>query len=609
MLSTLLFGLMLLMLDVGLRYMYEGCGITAWTSVVPLTFTLAWVVGLTAATHLLPRLARRIACGVTGGLYLILFLVHAVMGYAKSTFFSFSTLIFAADGLKFLDPEYFRVRKLVWLTLAAGICALVLSILLAPKVQRSKRRWIADCLVTAALVGGAIWTVNQNRVKNLSDRVTIHFDGTQASLIYENFSDANESLMLSGLYQYSFRDFCMTYGVYDLFHRISDQDAVQALEDWYDNKEIDPDNAYTGIYRDKNLLLIQLEAIDTWMIDETFMPNLWAIQQKSVDFVNHFTPLYLDAGTFNTEMIVNTGLVSPFTGSRASMYSHNAYPDSLAHLMTEAGYTARSFHRSDGSVYNRAEIHENWGYEHYYDGEEMGMARLDFDEDMMAAYDTMTSGKFLSFLITYSAHGPYVGSAVSAEYYDWAAGLLPEGADEMLIHAYAHAYATDRFIGALMDRLEADGLLENTVLVFYSDHYDYYVLDNDLICREKGVDDLNMITRTPFFLYEAHTQPCKIEKVTSSYDVLPTLVNLFGLDCDGRYYVGNDIFSDNGGYAIFADYSWYDGTTYWNTMAGDSPTETVAARNAEIQTRLRMSWDTMKLNYLAARKEPLRRSK
>ena len=110
---------------------------------------------------------------------------------------------------------------------------------------------------------------------------------------------------------------------------------------------------------------------------------------------------------------------------------------------------------------------------------------------------------------------------------------------------------------------------------------------------------MNFATRTPFIIYEKDTPPMKITKATSSYDVLPTLVNLFGLDNDGTHYVGNDIFSDNGGCVIFADYSWYDGETYWNALGDEAPTEAIAQRNAWLRQRLQMSWDTMKLNYFA----------
>ena len=135
------------------------------------------------------------------------------------------------------------------------------------------------------------------------------------------------------------------------------------------------------------------------------------------------------------------------------------------------------------------------------------------------------------------------------------------------------------------------------MLVVYGDHYNYYTMSDTLVMAQKGVDDKNMMTRTPFFIYEKNTLPMKIDKAISQMDILPTLVNLLGLDNDGTHYVGNDIFSPNGGYAVFADYSWYDGQTYWNALGDEAPTEEIKARNEELRERLEMSWDTMRVNY------------
>ena len=602
-LSSAVFFCMLVGLDGGLRVVYRGVGITSVRSPIPWIFTLCWAALLTVLVRLLPRRGRRAAIGVLGGLFCLLFLTHAVLYKAKGTFFSFSTLMFAGDGLQFVEPAYFRLRILVWLLLLCGAAATVLAAVLVPPGQvraRGRRDWIVSAVLAVLCVAG----VNLNRAKNLSAQVEISFDIHQASLLYEDFSSPNECVLLAGLYQYTFRDFCLSFGVYDLLGRVSSGETMDALDRWYAAKAPDPDNGWTGLCRGKNLLLIQLEAIDTWMVTEQFMPNLCRLMEEGVNFTQNYTPIYLDAGTFNTEMIVNTGLVSPFTGSTPSMYSRNAYPYSLPHLMAEAGYTVNSFHRSNGDIYNREEIHENWGYSHYYSGAEMGIPadRLDFDTELMRAYDTMTAGDpFFSFIITFSAHSPYAGGAVSAEYYGFAAGLLPEDTEELVIHAYAHAYETDLFLGALCDRLEEDGLLEDTVLVLYSDHYNGYVQDDGIIMERKNAPDKNMMTRTPFVIYEAHTSPAQVDKATSTVDILPTLVNLFGLDNDGTRYVGNDIFSGNGGYVMFADYSWYDGETYWNAMAGGTPTAEEAARGEELRRRLQMSWDTLRVNYFASR--------
>ena len=48
----------------------------------------------------------------------------------------------------------------------------------------------------------------------------------------------------------------------------------------------------------------------------------------------------------------------------------------------------------------------------------------------------------------------------------------------------------------------------------------------------------------------------EVDKVGSQIDVLPTLLNLFGIEYDSRLIVGKDIFSDTPGLAIFSDRSW-----------------------------------------------------
>lgn len=594
--SAALFFAELLLLDVSLRVIHRGTGVTSVRALIPWVFTLAWCVMLTALVQLLPRRPRQVAMTVVGAVFDILFLVNAVMRHVKGNFFSFSSLIYTGDGFKFLDASYLQVRKLVWITFFFALVLLAVAVLLVPHRSVNRKR----ALIALALVAVSVLAINLNREKNLTGRLQNHFNIYQSSLLYENFSNPNECVMLCGLYQYTFRDLCITYGVYDRLNRISSAEQIEELDQWYGSKEVESGNEWSGRFAGKNLIMIQLEAIDTWMLNEQFMPNLYAIRQQSIDFTEHYSPLYSDAGTFNTEMIANTGLVAPFVGATSSMYSRNSYPYSLASLMTAVGYRANSFHRSSPDVYNRGEIHENWGYERYYSGTDMGIEHLDFDEELMNAYDLIVGDEpFLSFIITYSGHGAYLDSEVSEAYYDMAAAMLPDGTDEMIVHAMAHAWATDLFIGALYERLESEGRLDDTVLVFYSDHYNYYVLSDELVMEQKGIYDSNLITQTPFFIYEKNTAPEKIEKVTSTIDILPTLANLFGLVTDGRYYVGNDALGDLGGYVIFKDYSWYDGETYWHYASTGEQSEDVLCRNEEIAQRLDMSWKTMKLNYFA----------
>lgn len=592
----LLFFCILVGLDFLLRWVYQGAANIELFDKTPVLFTLCWSLLVTAVAFLLPRVVKQIFMMGIVLLDCVLFLVHAGMFSFFHRFFSFSDIAFAGDGAEFFELSYFHFRKIIFIGLFLAIVGGVLACVLVPRREKySRTRVICGVLLLVLSVGGVFG------VKKLSFKrdASVNWNNYEfREAIYENFTDSTRCLMLTGLHHYTFRDFCLTYRVYDLF---SNGDKKEELDAYYASIEPDPDNEMTGIFKGKNLIMIQLEAIDTWLINETCMPNLLAVQEQSLDFTNNFAPMYLAAGTFNTENLANTGMVSPAVGGSITMYSRNAYPLSAAHLFEQEGYTANSFHGSPGTVYDREVIHKNWGYLKYHGYQQMHLQDYSYDSQLMDAFELFTSHDhpFFSFIITISGHGPYKDSKVSNTWYDKFAAILPEGTDEMVIHAYAHAYETDLFIGALMERLEAEGFLDNTVLVFYADHYDYYVVDDQIIMQQKNVTDSNMIQSTPFFIYSKDTAPQKITKVTSTVDILPTVVNLFDLNTDGRYYMGNDAFSDNGGYVIFADTSWYDGTTYWRAGIDPADTQEIVDRNLEVQDRMNMSKNALLVNYFA----------
>ena len=55
----------------------------------------------------------------------------------------------------------------------------------------------------------------------------------------------------------------------------------------------------------------------------------------------------------------------------------------------------------------------------------------------------------------------------------------------------------------------------------------------------------------------------KIDRTNMQMNILPTVLNLFGIDYNSNYYIGKDILSnDYSSLAFFADSSWYDGNAY-----------------------------------------------
>ena len=534
-------------LDLGFRAFFRHLQAVSDAEVLRLLpFTLGWALLFTAAAALFPPRGRRIFMAVLGGAAAVLAGVHGFYISMFRSFFSFAAIAFSGDGAAFMDLSYLMIRPLLllWLILCLGV--LLLAALAVPDdpLPRGRKAGLAGLVLASVML---LFT----RFSLLGVSTTVIWDDeTDPAFLYEDFSDSNSCMTMLGLYQYTFRDI---QKLLPLPAPLTPEERaeIEAFAAARSHK----DNGMSGLLEGKNLILVQLEAIDTWMLD--YMPALRAVKENSLSFSNHYTPAYITAGTFNTEFIVNNGLL-PATGTISmAIYSSNTFPNSLATLFREKGYTANSFHGSEGNIYNRTANHANWGYQAFHSGTDMGMADHTMDSQLVGALDRMTAGDpFFSFVITYSGHGPYGEDNPTYLAHREEALRQAGRTDGNYVYAAAHAMETDLFVKGLMEGLEHRGLLDDTVVVFYADHYNYYMLDDALCMDIKGVDELNLLQRTDFFIYSRALEAGTVEKYTSSVDVLPTLANLFGLDAQYELLTGHDAFSDEGGHVFFSDNSW-----------------------------------------------------
>ena len=105
----------------------------------------------------------------------------------------------------------------------------------------------------------------------------------------------------------------------------------------------------------------------------------------------------------------------------------------------------------------------------------------------------------------------------------------------------------DKAIGELINELTIAGKLEDTVIVLSPDHYPYGLTLaelNELSTYER--DDTFEKHHTPLLIWSGSMEePIKVDKVCSSLDVLPTVLNLLGVEDDERLLIGNDILSED----------------------------------------------------------------
>lgn len=599
-------------LDFSLRLFYGAMSNVSLWAWQPLVFTLLWSGTMTAIAALLPRVGRRIFLLVTFVPFLLLSITHCVLYQLTGTCFSFADLAYAGDGARFVSAAYFHLKVGQWLSIAVCLALMLCAVIFTPKARPGRRGRIVAAVLAAACAAGifVVHTVLMPRGGTVEHSEYLAWDNAEShdtlADAYAEFTNANRCLMFSGLYQYTVRGAAVTIWP----QTTADTERIAELDAYYAaHPKQAADTPMTGAFAGKNLIFIMMESVDDWLVTPEYMPNLYRLEQEGVYFRNYYAPIFLAAATFNSEFTANTGMIAPEYQVRNSYYAEHALPYSLANLFCDAGYRARSYHAANPNIYNRGQIHLNFGYESYSDYGDLGMDDYMLDSQLLRGYDQIVSDEpFFSFIITYSGHGPYTTEQqnISEPHLDCARAVIDystvpyttEAQKEEYTRAVAQAMETDAFIGGLRERLEADGHAEDTVLMLFTDHYCKYFSDAELINAIKGETDRNLLSNVPFVIWTEGITPQVYDKYVSTMDIAPTIVDLFSLDADLRYYIGNDMFGPDGGVAYFRNYAWYDGKTY-DTGNDASTNPAVLAMREQVREQIDVSQDTFRYDYFA----------
>lgn len=597
-------------LDFSLRLFYGAMSDVSLWAWQPLVFTLLWSGTMTAIAALLPRTGRRIFLLVTFVPFVLLSITHCVLYQLTGTCFSFADLAYAGDGARFVSAAYFHLKVGQWLSIAVCLALMLSAVIFTPQTHVGRRGGIAAAVLAAACAAGifVVHTTQMPRGGAVEHSEYLAWDNAEShdtlADAYAEFTNANRCLMFSGLYQYTVRGAAVTLWP----QTTADTERIAELDAYYAaHPKQAADTPLTGAFAGKNLIM--MESVDDWLVTPEYMPNLYRLEQEGVDFRNYYAPIFLAAATFNSEFTANTGLIAPEYQVRNSYYSEHALPYSLPNRFRDAGYRARSYHAANPNIYNRGQIHLNFGYESYNDYGDLGMDDYMLDSQLLRGYDQIVSDEpFFSFIITYSGHGPYTTEQqnISEPHLDRARAVIDysavpyttEAQKEEYTRAVAQAMETDAFIGGLRERLEADGHAEDTVLMLFTDHYCKYFSDAELISAIKGTSNHNLLSNVPFVIWTEGITPQVSEKNVSTMDIAPTIVDLFSLDADLRYYIGNDMFGPDGGVVYFRNYAWYDGKTY-DTGSDDAPDPAVLAMRRQVREQLDVSQDTFRYDYFA----------
>ena len=598
----------LLIPDLQLRYLvWPKVYDEVFATVIPAAFNLAWIaLFLYGSLVLFPKNWGRIIYVIIGTFFILLSFAQYIYFGIFNQFFRLSSIGLAGEGGNYLSYAFTYVDAHL---IICSLLSVLFLIITAIKWRRPDHTGkIAKCMtVIPVLVLVGLHIYMQPSLFNESDQ---DWDSwRRPRVVYSKFNDANKSIDIVGIYHFVARDFYKTWLVKT---RYTEEDFKIVDEYIAETRAQNTGNKYTGLMEGKNVIAIMLEGIDDWMISDEHTPVMKYMMKNGINFSNHYAPSFGTGATIGSEFCFNTGFYTPPSGVSAVNYASNKYPYALPQLFANKGYSVNSFHYNHSEFYNRGLLHKNLGYEKYNSFQDYGLSELEAQSDSKVLQvdsiyrDITKNSPFYSFIITYSGHVPYT-------YDDAKLKVVKENHPELIDESMDFeenacrilARDTDDFFRQLLERLNADGLLENTVIVVYTDHYAYGYSDQEKLAQLNSAAGDDLMFRVPAFIYSPSLEPVDITTPTHTADLLPTLVNLFGLD-GSDCYIGSDVLDDNHeSFVYFEDSSWMDDTMYYSPSEYEVAPEIldkINESNAKLRKRLEINDIVIIGNYFAHRK-------
>lgn len=323
-------------------------------------------------------------------------------------------------------------------------------------------------------------------------------------------------------------------------------------------------NAYTNLAYGKNLVILQLEAFNNFVINlkvdgVEITPNLNKLVNESY-YNNRF---YSTAGIGNTsdcEFGVFTGLYP--NGNDLAVFSCDGKKyETIAKDFSEAGYETFSIHGNAGAFYNRQVQHiDTYHFDEHYDKKKLVNRIKSRNEQVEIFGDWMSDDcllqesikifdefnkkekPFFAYDILVTSHTPFIKNNKIEK-------LNLKNLTELASACLDYYHYVDKAIGHFFETLRNDykGLYDNTVFVIYGDHTSSILRRDIQSITKKKISDVDyqltmqnvpLIIHCPAIFSPNSEKP----KVSGQVDIYPTMVNLFGID--SKYTFGHDIFGD-----------------------------------------------------------------
>jgi phosphoglycerol transferase MdoB-like AlkP superfamily enzyme len=416
-------------------------------------------------------------------------------------------------------------------------------------------------LLDIPIIGMYLWLLNK---KKLSYKVFTISENRAKKLIKTSV------LMVVILFVYMFSKGQMKAVVADEIYSFYVNDVISLIKKDDNLKDVSvkeeklkeilekeyPTNEYTGIGAGKNLIVIQVEALQNFVLFEEIngfeiTPNLnKLVKDSGTLYYDNFFQLVGKGNTSDAEVAILNSLYPSLTEPTNNLYHSNSYYG-LPWILRDNGYTSWAFHGYEREFWNRDKAFKAQGFQRFIAQDDFvfdnyigfGIPDREFFKqslEYIKELDSIDENPFFAFLITLTSHTPFK-MPPNEIYTDL--GELEGSLTGNYIHAIHYA---DLEIGRFIENLKEEGLYENSVIAIYGDHFGIASYDEkekvnvEKVTKERY--DFDTMMNVPLLIHvPGEDINNTISTVGSQLDFLPTILNIMGIENEKGIMFGKDL--------------------------------------------------------------------
>lgn len=360
------------------------------------------------------------------------------------------------------------------------------------------------------------------------------------------------------------------YHIYDTLMFTSDNMPYQLTSDdkksisaWlnYKNENL-PDNKYSGIFKGKNVIIIQVESLENFILNHSYenqviTPNLNKMLKSSIYFPNYFEQVN-NGTSSDADLMTNASVFPVRRGSTFFRFPDNKY-NTMPDILKKFGYTTGAYHADYGYYWNVKNALANFGFDQFMDINSFPKKDAYFmgltDQCFLSQVSDIVSAKkqpFYAFCVTTTSHMPFNNLRP-----DLKTMKLPADFDKTHMGGYYQCFHyTDAQIGNFIDSLDKKGLLDNTVVVIYGDHTSIHKYYGDEVAKMQPQESWwNNGYRIPLIIYSKGMKGEVIPTDGGQIDLMPTLAYTLGIDKSlyQNTTMGRNLLNTDKSYAILSN--------------------------------------------------------